>query len=130
LPYRVTADGNTEILLLTSRQTKRFVLPKGWPMKGRRDCEAAAQEAIEEAGVIGSWNDTPVGSFQYWKRLKDSFVPVAVDVYALHVERELDTWKESGARSRAWVNPDQAALLVDEPELAAMLKTVRLGRRT
>lgn len=96
-------------------------------MKGRPDCEAAAKEAAEEAGVVGTWHEKPVGSFQYWKRLKGSFIPVSVDVYPLHVERELGTWKERAARSRAWLTPDQAALLVDEPELAAILEAVSLA---
>lgn len=126
LPYRQTPSGDMEVLLLTSRQTRRFVLPKGWPMKGRPDCEAAAQEAAEEAGVIGSSHEIPVGSFRYWKRLQGAFVPVTVEVYPLHVERELDTWKERKSRRRAWVKLDEAALLVDEPELISMLETVTL----
>lgn len=126
LPYRQTPAGDMEVLLLTSRQTRRFVLPKGWPMKGRPDCEAAAQEAVEEAGVIGSSHDMPVGSFRYWKRLQGAFVPVRVEVYPLHVEQELDTWKERKSRRRAWVKLDEAALLVDEPELVTMLETVTL----
>jgi 8-oxo-dGTP pyrophosphatase MutT (NUDIX family) len=123
LPYRHVADGGTEILLLTSRQTRRFVLPKGWPVKGRRDCEAAAQEAREEAGVVGTFSEQPVGRFRYWKRLKGSFVPVTVDVYPLHVERELDQWKERKSRRRAWLTLDKAVLLIDEPELVSILES-------
>lgn len=124
LPYRHTADGAAEILLLTSRQTGRFILPKGWPMKGRLDWEAAAQEAGEEAGVRGTSHEQSVGSFHYWKRLKDTFVPITVEVYPLFVQQELDEWKERKYRKRAWVKPDQAALLVDEPELAALLESI------
>jgi 8-oxo-dGTP pyrophosphatase MutT (NUDIX family) len=124
LPYRHTAEGVTEILLLTSRQTGRFILPKGWPMKGRRDCEAAAQEAGEEAGVVGTFHEQSVGSFHYWKRLKGSFVPVVVDVYPLHVQHELDKWKERKSRRRAWLKLEQATLLVDEPELVSILEHV------
>jgi 8-oxo-dGTP pyrophosphatase MutT (NUDIX family) len=84
LPYRHTAEGVTEILLLTSRQTGRFILPKGWPMKGRRDCEASAEEAAEEAAekaeLVGNFHEQNAGSFHYWKRLKGVFTPV-VDVY-------------------------------------------------
>ncbi|TIR12124.1 MAG: NUDIX hydrolase [Mesorhizobium sp.] len=124
LPYRRTADGDDEILLLTSRQTGRFILPKGWPMKGRQDCEAAAQEAGEEAGVVGTLHEQSVGSFHYWKRLKDTFVPVTVEVYPLYVQQELDEWKEWKYRRRGWLKPHQAALLVDEPELAALLESI------
>ncbi len=124
LPYRHAPNGDMEVMLLTSRQTRRFILPKGWPMKGLRDCEAAAQEAAEEAGVLGYSHETPIGSFRYWKRLKGSFVPVTVEVYPLRVEQELDSWKERKSRRRAWVKPEEAALLVDEPELISMLETV------
>ena len=124
LPYRHTADGDTEILLLTSRQTGRFILPKGWPMKGRRDCEAAAQEASEEAGVVGTIHEQSVGSFDYWKRLKATFVPVTVEVYPLHVQQELDKWKERKFRRRAWLKLEQAALLIDEPELVSILESI------
>ena len=95
-------------------------------MKGLRDSEAAAQEAVEEAGVVGSSHEESIGSFHYWKRLKGSFVSVTVEVYPLHVEQELDTWKERKSRRRAWLKPGQAALLVDEPELIAILETVKL----
>jgi 8-oxo-dGTP pyrophosphatase MutT (NUDIX family) len=124
LPYRHTAEGVTEILLLTSRQTGRFILPKGWPIKGRRDCEAAAEEAAEEAGVVGTFHEQSVGSFRYWKRLKGSFVPVTVDVYPLNVEQQLDKWKERKSRRRAWLKLEQATLLVDEPELVSILDDV------
>jgi 8-oxo-dGTP pyrophosphatase MutT (NUDIX family) len=124
LPYRQTPHGELEILLLTSRQTGRFVLPKGWPMKGRKDCEAAAREAAEEAGVAGTFGKEPVGSYRYWKRLKDSFVPVRVHIYPLKVEEQLGDWKERGQRSRAWLPASQAALLVDEPELASLFDTI------
>jgi len=121
LPFRHTEAGVPEILLLTSRQTSRFILPKGWPMKGRRDWEAAAQEAGEEAGVVGIPYEQSVGSFKYWKRLKGSFVPVTVDVYPLHVQQVLPKWKERKSRRRAWVKLEQATLLIEEPELVSIL---------
>lgn len=124
LPYRQSFAGEMEVLLLTSRQTGRFVLPKGWPMKGRKDCEAAAQEAAEEAGVKGDFGKDPLGSYRYWKRLKDSFVPVRVHIYPLKVAQQMEDWKEKGQRSRAWLSPKKAALLVDEPELVSLLQTL------
>ena len=75
LPYRRAADGDAEILLLTSRQTGRFILPKGWPMKGRRDCEAAAQEAGEEAGVVGTLHEQSVGSFHLLQAIEGHVCP-------------------------------------------------------
>lgn len=74
LPLTVGDDGNVRVLLLTSRETKRWVIPKGWPMKGRKPYEAAAQEALEEAGVIGHTKKNPIGSYVYFKR-RDSGLP-------------------------------------------------------
>ena len=70
LPWRRGADGGVEILLVTSRETRRWVTPKGGRMPGKTDAEAAAQEALEEAGVEGRVADEPVGSFRYLKVLK------------------------------------------------------------
>lgn len=124
LPYRWSDDRGLEVLLLTSRGTGRFILPKGWPMKGLADSEAAGREASQEAGVKGDLGRDPMGTFSYWKRLKDKFVPIEVSVYPLRVDRVLRKWKESGERQRAWVKPDEAALLVDEPELISLLTSV------
>lgn len=124
LPYRFSADGELEVLLLTSRGTGRFILPKGWPMKKLADYEAAGQEAAEEAGVKGHLGKRPMGQFRYWKRVKEEFVNVTVDVYPLHVQRQLSNWKERSERARAWVKPHQAALLVDEPALVSLLTSV------
>ena len=93
LPYRISATGELEVLILTSRGTGRFIVPKGWPMKGLKNRDAAAREAVEEAGVTGVLGKTPMGNFSYWNRLKDNFVQVNVSVYPLHVERQLKKWK-------------------------------------
>ena len=55
--------GSCEVMLITSRDTGRWIVPKGWPMRGKPDDEAAAQEAFEEAGVEGEISRDPVGSF-------------------------------------------------------------------
>ena len=122
LPFRRGEDGGTEFLLLTSRQTQRFVLPKGWPMKGKSEAEAAAQEAEEEAGISGTHAKRPIGRYRYWKRLSAAFVPITVAVYPLLVEKQRRSWKEMRARSRAWLSPSQAALLVDEPGLIDLFR--------
>jgi len=80
LPFRYVA-GSLEVLILTSRETGRFILPKGWPMKGRDDHNAVAIEAREEAGLIGKVRRKPIGKYSYWKRLGDQFRLVKVDVY-------------------------------------------------
>jgi 8-oxo-dGTP pyrophosphatase MutT (NUDIX family) len=121
LPYRRLEDGALVFLLVTSRETGRFIIPKGWPMKKRSNARAAAIEAREEAGVVGR-TGPHVGSFGYWKRLKKVFVPVTVEVYAIEVTAERQDWKERRSRRRAWLTAEQAARLVDEPELVSLLK--------
>ncbi|WP_312798445.1 NUDIX hydrolase [Tianweitania sp.] len=124
LPYR-EREGGLEILLLTSRGTKRFVIPKGWPMKGKADWEAAAVEAKQEAGLVGEVDVEPRGSYAYWKRLKTIFVPVTVTVYGLRVTEELSQFRERGQRERAWVSPQQAQMLVDEPHLISLIASFK-----
>ncbi len=125
LPYRRNPEGGVEFLLVTSRETGRFIVPKGWPIKGKPDAEAAAEEAEQEAGVTGRVGDRPIGQYRYWKRLKDAFVPLTVSVFALEVEAEAEDYRESGQRVRGWVEPQQAELLIDEPELKTLIREAR-----
>lgn len=74
LPYRRLPSGEAEFLLITSRGTQRFVIPKGWRMKGKPDWKAAAIEAEQEAGVLGETDRNPIGQYRYWKRLRSAFV--------------------------------------------------------
>lgn len=117
-------DGKPEILLVTSRTTKRFIVPKGWPMKGKSARQAALIEAREEAGVIGVTRKEPLGAYRYWKRLSDAFVLIEVVAYLLNVESTVDEWDESPERQRAWLAPGDAASLVDEPELASLIRAI------
>ena len=125
LAFRRNASGECEFLLLTSRQTSRFIIPKGWRVKGKSDSQAAAKEAEEEAGVTGTAHSEPVGTYRYWKRMKNAFVQVKVAVYPLEVDMELPKWKERGQRRRQWLNQEQAARLVDEPELVSLITAFR-----
>jgi 8-oxo-dGTP pyrophosphatase MutT (NUDIX family) len=121
LPYRLGAG--LEILLITSRETGRWVLPKGWPMKSKRPHAAAAREALEEAGVKGKIGKTAVGRYSYGKRLSNGAVlACTVEVYALAVERHLNRWPEQGQRTLGWFHPSDAADLVDEPELSDIIE--------
>ncbi|WP_173004583.1 MULTISPECIES: NUDIX hydrolase [Rhizobium] len=119
LCYRVKKKtGHLEILLLTSRDTGRWVIPKGWPMPGKLSHEVAAREAYEEAGVRGVVETEPLGSFGYDKVLKDGIqVPCRVQVYALEVNELVKNFKEKGERSMEWVSCEEAAERVREPEL-------------
>lgn len=124
LPYRVV-DGEVFVLLLTSRETKRAVLPKGWPMKGLTDAEAAAVEAREEAGVVGRVAAKAVGRYSYWKRRDRDFRFVEVAVYPLKVSKQLEDWKEKGQRETSWMPVDVAAAMVDEPGLRTLIAEFR-----
>lgn len=122
LPLRQAADGSIEILLVTSRETQRWVVPKGWPVKSMKDHDAAAREAYEEAGVVGKVEKKSSGSYTYWKRLPDHFTLCDVKLYKLMVERQLATWPEQGQRRQQWFKPADAADLVDEPELRSVIR--------
>jgi 8-oxo-dGTP pyrophosphatase MutT (NUDIX family) len=117
-------SGLLEILIVTSRETGRFIIPKGWPMKGRADPKAAAIEAREEAGVVGKVHRKPIGKYSYWKRLADQFRLVEVEVYPLEVSRQLETWREKQSRQMAWLSLNDAATLVDEPQLITLIRNL------
>jgi len=112
-----------EILLVTSRETRRWVTPKGWPMKNRLDHEAAAREAFEEAGVEGVVAPAPFGVFGYDKTLKSGGVrPVLAALYPLRVEVEHARWPEKSQRARRWYTVAKAASMVQEDDLAALIR--------
>ena len=114
LPTRSGLGGTLEVLLISSRETRRWIIPKGWPMKGRKDHEAAAQEALEEAGVAGKVRKHPIGAYTYQKRLNDRMQPCRVMVYRLDVEKQLKAWPEKDQRERRWFPAAEAAELVTE----------------
>lgn len=125
LPY-VVCNGEVEVLLITSRDTQRWVIPKGWPKKKMTAYELAALEAYEEAGLQGEIDEVALGDYHYIKRLKgDEETLVRVDVYPLLVESQLLDWPEKGQRQLNWVRPEQAARMVDEKELSLLLKVFR-----
>lgn len=126
LPWRRTTDGEVEVLLITSRETRRWVIPKGWPINGMKSAKSAAQEAFEEAGVRGKVRKAPVGAYAYDKRLKNGRLQhVRVAVFALQVESEAEAYPELGQREKRWLPVAEAATLVDEPELMVVLATFK-----
>jgi 8-oxo-dGTP pyrophosphatase MutT (NUDIX family) len=126
LPWRHGPSGEVEVLLITSRETRRWVIPKGWPIKGMKSAKSAAQEAFEEAGVRGKITKRPVGSYAYDKVLKNGRRQrVRVAVFALAVESEADAYPELGQREKLWLPITEAARRVDEPELMVMLATFK-----
>ncbi len=123
LPWRRTPGGGVEVLLITSRETRRWVVPKGWPIKGLKSPQTAAREAFEEAGVEGEVGRKKIGVFHYDKRLRSGRVQkVRVSVYPLKIGTERVAWPEAQERERLWIAPAEAAALVQEPELAALLR--------
>lgn len=122
LPTRKIEGDEREVLLVTSRETRRWIIPKGWPMPGRTPAEVAEREAFEEAGIRGKVVRKPIGRYDYWKRLEDSLRLVRVEVFRMKVSRLLKVWPEAGSRQRAWFPLDIAAELVEEPGLQAILR--------
>ena len=122
LPTRARDDGQLEVMLVTTRRTGRWVIPKGWPSKKLDDADAALREAWEEAGVAGQIGRKPIGCFSYLKHEPDGQLHASVDVFHLPVESLADSWPEAGERERCWFTPDAAAREVDEPELSSLIR--------
>lgn len=115
-------DGETHVLLVTSRETRRWVLPKGWAESHLAPHELAAKEAFEEAGVTGRVAEEPVGTYHYQKRLDNGrTADCEVGVYPLWVKRQHKDWPERKQRETEWFTFSQAALLVEEGELVTLL---------
>lgn len=125
LPLRFL-NGEPQIMLLTSRQTRRWIIPKGWPMKGRKNWASAAQEAREEAGIVGKTIKKSVGDFLYFKRRAAHFDLCRVEVYVLTVEKLLRRFREQGQREVRWFDLEEAVERVHEPGLAALLDDLDL----
>lgn len=121
LVYRWSGD-ELEILLVTSRETQRWILPKGWPIPGKTAAATAAQEAAEEAGIIGHVIKKPLGRYSSTKRIGETALPAEVEVYALQFVKQKQKWKERGERSTRWLPAGAAAETVAEPELATVIR--------
>ena len=117
LPIRISDDGEINVLLVSSRETRRWVIPKGWPSKKMGDAKAAAREAREEAGVTGKVYRKPVGFYRYRKVLPESSRILDVAVYVLWVRKLRKSWVEQKERTRIWATLEDAAKLVREPGL-------------
>jgi 8-oxo-dGTP pyrophosphatase MutT (NUDIX family) len=121
LPWRGEGEA-LRILLVSSRETRRWVIPKGWPMKNKTAWQAAAQEALEEAGLDGVIEQTAIGAYEYLKRLKSGAARlVTVDVFPMQVTGERSVFPEKGQRTLQWMTPVEAALAVQEPQLRDLI---------
>jgi 8-oxo-dGTP pyrophosphatase MutT (NUDIX family) len=122
LPYRRSAE-QIEILLVTSLGTKRWIIPKGWPMEGHAAHEAAAREALEEAGVVGDVGREAIGTYQYEKRRKSGATVLCnVEVFPLHVTTQRKNWPEKGQRKIQWFSPEAAAETVSDADLGNIIR--------
>lgn len=125
LPYRIGRNG-LEILLITSRDSGRWIIPKGWPIAGLTSSQSAAREAWEEAGVGGNVAADGLGRFGYDKRLADDTTRYCdVEVFALEVTEERDTWPEQHERQREWFGAEEARKRVSEAEVRPLIEKLR-----
>ncbi len=123
LPYRATRASELEIMLVTSRTTRRWIIPKGWPKAGLAPYESAAKEAYEEAGVAGNVSKNSIGSYSYNKILEEGDTArCSVQVFPLKVTRQHGSWPEKHERQTGWYTPDDAARFVGEPYLRRIIR--------
>jgi 8-oxo-dGTP pyrophosphatase MutT (NUDIX family) len=125
---RSTDNANTdvEVLLITSRETGRWVIPKGWSKSKKKPHQVALLEAWEEAGVRGRVRKEPFGHYSYEKKLSgDERVPCSVQVHLLSVSDLHKDFPEKGQRLLAWFSPTDAARAVNEPELQELLLNLK-----
>jgi 8-oxo-dGTP pyrophosphatase MutT (NUDIX family) len=112
-------------MLVTSRETRRWILPKGWAEKGLAPHALAAKEAFEEAGLQGEIGAEPIGRYRYAKQLRGKkrtrTLACEVQVFPLVVARQLEDWPEKQQRVTRWCTPEEAATLVEEGGLVALL---------
>lgn len=123
LCYRRTGNGNIRVLLITSRRTRRWISPKGWPIKSLGPAGTAAREAWEEAGVQGRVAEHSIGFYPYQKYMgRGRTVTCLVQVFPLEVTKRADNFPESDQRKARWFKPGKAAKAVREPELARLIR--------
>lgn len=133
LCYRQIEGGgpsDIEVLLITSRETGRWVIPKGWPMGSKKSHAVAEREAFEEAGVKGKADKESFGSYMYDKVMPGGMkVPCEVKVYLLRVQEMLENYPEKGTRRLEWVSCEEAAERVREPQLKRLFHLLSLSRK-
>ncbi|HEX4506547.1 MAG TPA: NUDIX hydrolase [Alphaproteobacteria bacterium] len=121
IPVRKRKHGK-QVLLLTSRETGRWIVPKGWPMRHRSPAEAAAREAYEEAGLKGTVMEPAIGRYIYRKIGKHGAARrISVEVFLMRVSRQLRDWPEKHERNFQWLAPAKAASFVKERRLATLI---------
>ena len=133
LPFRVvkkkSGEKRIEVLLVTSLYSKRWILPKGWPMDGKTPAEAAALEVWEEAGARGDIYDICLGLYTYKKWMGEGEeMPVIVAVFPIRVRELANRYPEAGQRNRRWMSLKKAASKVEERDLKQLIRSFSLER--
>jgi 8-oxo-dGTP pyrophosphatase MutT (NUDIX family) len=127
VPYRYDEAGKPEVLLVTSRRQKRWILPKGDVSRGMHGHLAAANEAFEEGGVLGQIDHEPVAQYTQRKRLPTgSPITLTILAYPLYVNTELRTWPETAVRTRKWMPVSQALNAVNDDQISGVLTALIL----
>ena len=121
LPWRIAADRRPEIMLVTGKRSRRWIIPKGWPMLGKSLAVAAQIEAFEEAGVKGTVDPEPLGTLAHLKRTGFGSIRAEILVHALKVEQELAEWPEKEERTRRWFAINDALAEVSSNELRELI---------
>jgi len=117
-------SSGTEVLLISSRETGRWVIPKGWPKILRTFWRSAEIEASEEAGIIGKIRRKAIGEYKYLKRLgSGKHLTCTVKVFPLEVSAQRLSWPERNQRKILWLPLEEAAKHVEEPGLAELIRT-------
>lgn len=130
LPYRRRDGGGIEVMLVTSRETRRWIIPKGWPIAGAKPHASAAREALEEAGVVGRADAKAIGTYRYTKRLKNGAeARCKVAVFPLEVKTQRKRWREKGERKTRWFDLAKALKAVQEQGLRRLLRKLDVGKR-
>jgi 8-oxo-dGTP pyrophosphatase MutT (NUDIX family) len=123
LPYRTDDRSGLEVLLVTTRTAGRWILPKGWPVAGKLPHATAAQEAHEEAGLIGRVKRQAIGSYSYAKRMKNgSEIDCEVHVFPMEVTGQARRWPEKGEREVQWFSSGDAVAAIDDPLLGSLIR--------
>jgi 8-oxo-dGTP pyrophosphatase MutT (NUDIX family) len=120
LPWRLAE--RLEVMLVSSRETRRWIIPKGWPMAGRSASAAAAIEAMEEAGLLGVIAQESFGHYFYVKKFSRGETALCrVEVFPLQVQRQREDWPEKDQRVTQWFPAEEAMELVSDPELRDLI---------
>ena len=130
LPWRLAGDGGLEFLLVTSRTSKHWLLPKGWPIPGKSGLESALQEAFEEAGIQATGPDTALGRYAFIKVLHDATeLPCTMAVFGVSDIEELSEWPEKGQRDRMWFSQADAVSIAFDFNLSLFLAAVGYDKK-